>query len=257
MCWGTDATGSLLQCDLCSTMFHSKRCLVEHRCSNEHHGEDLEENKIVLDNVKLVQCEMCKLLLRDKFALKRHMKIHSGEKSCTCDQCGKQYHSLANLKRHKISVHLNVKNHRCEYCGKTFSCSSYLVVHKRIHTGEKPYVCELCGKSFSQASTLTLHKTYVHSEVKPFRFECAYCQRTFFNKSKLTEHLKIHGDVRAHQCDICQRSFKLNYALTKHKKYVHTEERPFHCTSCNAKFKKPDHLNKHYKTHVKERKKSG
>ena len=52
-------------------------------------------------------------------------------------------------------------------CSKRFTTSSYLAVHKRIHTGDKPFKCNVCGKPFSDRGNLVRHAKTHSNPVKP------------------------------------------------------------------------------------------
>ncbi|NXL25555.1 ZN329 protein, partial [Setophaga kirtlandii] len=55
-----------------------------------------------------------------------------------CEQCGKAFRDGAALRRH-WRVHTGEKPFGCSECGKSFRASSSLVIHRRTHTGERPY----------------------------------------------------------------------------------------------------------------------
>ncbi|XP_039569018.1 zinc finger protein 497-like [Passer montanus] len=73
-----------------------------------------------------------------------------------CEQCGKAFRDGAALRRHR-RVHTGERPFGCGECGKSFGASSSLVIHRRSHTGERPFPCGRCAKSFVSRSALMKH----------------------------------------------------------------------------------------------------
>jgi len=79
--------------------------------------------------------------------------------------------------------------------------------------------------------------------------QCKYCEKAFFSKAQLQDHVKKHEGSPGYCCDSCGKAFYRKDCLTIHTKSVHYGERKFTCQTCGKKFIDSYKLERHIKTH--------
>ncbi|XP_039081463.1 zinc finger protein 584 isoform X2 [Hyaena hyaena] len=212
----------------------------------------------------------------EKSTCVNYQKIHTGETSHVCTECGKAFSYPSKLRKHQ-KVHTGIKPFKCDECGKTFNRKDALVLHQRIHTGERPYECSECGKAFSVLSTLIRHRK-VHIGERPYEcrecgkffkyshsfilhqrvhtgerpYECEQCGKTYVTRSGLYQHWKVHTGERPYECSLCGKTFTTRSYRDRHQQF-HTEKRSYGCTECGKAFKHSSTLLQHRKVHTGER----
>ncbi|XP_031552954.1 zinc finger protein 37-like [Actinia tenebrosa] len=135
--------------------------------------------------------------------------------------------------------------HICDECERSFTRSSTLVTHKRIHSGDKPFSCEVCGRAFRQPGNLSRHRL-THTTTKPY--VCPHCNKAFNRASNLHTHMRTHSDYKPYACDFCDKRFHQKVDMKIHR-YTHTGEKPHKCSKCGRGFKQLTHLTYHMRTH--------
>jgi Zinc finger, C2H2 type len=79
---------------------------------------------------------------------------------CYYDFCCKEFNSKYNLKRHINSVHLKIREYQCDICAKTLVSKVAFKEHSYSHQRIKPISCPYagCTFTFSRSSLLCSHK---------------------------------------------------------------------------------------------------
>lgn len=83
----------------------------------------------------------------------------------------------------------------------------------------------------------------MHSGVNSIKFKCRHCTYKFLTEEDRTKH-----ETEKHPpnvCTFCGKFFKWRAHMMKHKREVHSDNRPFKCLICDSTFKRDAHLKLH------------
>lgn len=209
------------------------------------------------------ECKICRKSFPD--GLKRHMRVHSGERPYVCSECGAAYKQAYGLTMHKAIHNDSDELFYCDTCnnGKGYRSKYALKDHLKLHyriknndsilgttksTWKPPKVCLDCG---FETYNIRAHMIARHSTARPFK--CEICTETFKFKKDLQTHNAYHSDEMNFQCDECEKRFKTKRKLVIHKR-IHTSEKSYKCTLCDKSFLVSTYLKKHMRLHTGEKK---
>uniref|UniRef100_A0A1A8BAA9 C2H2-type domain-containing protein n=1 Tax=Nothobranchius kadleci TaxID=1051664 RepID=A0A1A8BAA9_NOTKA len=214
---------------------------VSEICDDEEEDEEDEEE---LSNEPSIsgdyQCSVCDLHLSSKFKLQDHMNMHTGTRPYCCAECGKRFCQTYNYRVH-LRTHAKVKVKRvwCRICLLQFSSQEQLTHHlSRAHQEDVFYECDLCKRVFTSLKDCQNHVLLREC----MRLACEQCERSFRSEKSLARHKK--RCLRTFKCTDCSQTFAEKNALLKHS-FSHLGLLPYTCLRCRCHFR----LAKLYRQH--------
>lgn len=154
------------------------------------------------------------------------------KKIFSCQQCGKKYSALPDLKCHKMlcygsNASDSSRPYKCEKCGCSYTRKYHLDTHKDRYHSNTSYSCGKCLKIYRaredylrhlRKNNCTASRAKVTSKTSQelimnsqrlhnvHRFPCRHCPKRFFRRHYLERHIeeKHHKDWSEQEsCDIC------------------------------------------------------
>ena len=132
-------------------------------------AEDEEQTADFFIDRKTLQCNICDRSFLTLTELRFHLrKVHQGaDLKSKCKYCGNHF---SDLNAHIARVHEATKNFECEECGKRFFRLPEVKEHiNAVHKKLKPFECNSCDFRAVSTAKLNQHYKFVHANHRPHK----------------------------------------------------------------------------------------
>ncbi|XP_030833737.1 uncharacterized protein LOC764375 isoform X2 [Strongylocentrotus purpuratus] len=226
-----------------------------------------------------LMCHECGTTFSSVANVRRHLRIHSGERPFTCKFCSWSFNRKEVWKGHMKKKHaeelraaknranpnlgrIKTEGFNCDKCGGTFKSSYALSVHLKQHSqgsSSRPFKCSLCDLAFIRQSDRTKHLKFVHGLDQADIDASALGKKEIKMEPNTTP---LHSTPQTvtlpnelHVCHRCGARFDSFWGLESHSR-VHEKHsrfpRPYKCVECWAAFKGLSNHTRHMRVHTPE-----
>lgn len=171
------------------------------------------------------------------------------ENSPTCGHCLQKFESDNDCKNHLMLHHAT--SFTCPFDSRVFSGIPTLSFGNHLrqcHPEVFPdleIACSFCKMQFE-----TVYEKLAHMKIcKAKAFQCDHCDRSFFRKSCLLQHLKVVTGLIIFACHSCGKRCKDQGDLKTHMR-CHTNVRPYPCPHCDKAYKTSSARASHVESHM-------
>lgn len=265
----------------CFQVFYDAESFYRHVERHPFDDIDIPKNltKSELKKIKFASCKWndCCFQTNSRWHLKDHLRSHTQEKLVACPNCGSMFCSKFKLGDHILRQYLNenfTKEHMQTLLLQVSKDNQQVTltlipgaaeatgtdVAGALEEGFAPSMLRIDDQQPTSSSAGKRHKASQSKTVQDptqfstalGQFKCENCDKVCATKSLLREHAKSHFESYVYQCEICEFKSPSPSGIQHHKKYRHSEERPFKCQFCDARFKSKSDLRKHIDIHSSE-----
>lgn len=150
--------------------------------------------------------------------MRRHKRIHTGDKPFLCTHCGKTFTQVANMKRHMLTHTSDVKDklYPCPICGVELASRADVRSHvARDHdqkkTSKLPEHDATVASAANQMQEENERKSTDHQAPGEEAHACNLCDKVYVSNANLLDHMRrahvTNPAAKEHQCETCGKTF--------------------------------------------------
>jgi KRAB domain-containing zinc finger protein len=212
-------------CRRCLIFFKTRKFRTIHNMVNHRKKIADIENDILISKPKGRKvrsepyvCDLCSKTFKLKGSIRSHMNCHSQERPLQCTLCAYATKRKFDLKKHNSIHHNNSNNNVTTNDLSTTSENGILLPTKVKRMWKRK--CDKCDEILPDKIALRLHIRQKHPKARQRKIfqKCEKCDEPLYSKKQFLIHMRNkHEDFKLYQCEKCNRRFKTNFRLKKHK----------------------------------------